>query len=152
MSVKYSLTARFNPRKPSEPKKFYAQSQGYGETTYDEMCQSISENCTLTKADIAAAIEATLVNIIHGLRKGEAVRFGDFGSFKVGISSKGADTEENFNVAMIKKGRILFRPGKMLTNMLKTLEYSQVPKLPKKEKKNKGADDKNAKPAVNTKP
>lgn len=145
MSVKYSLTARYNPRKPNDPKKIYAQSQSYGEITFDEMCQDISERCTLTKADIAAAIEGTLVSIEHSLRKGEAVRFGEFGSFKVGISSKGTETEKEFNAAMIKKSRVLFHPGKMLSSMLKSLEYTQVPVLPKKEKKGKKTDDKNAK-------
>ncbi|SHF41140.1 DNA-binding protein, histone-like, putative [Bacteroides luti] len=132
MSVKYSVVERGNPRRSSDPKKFYAQAQGSGEMDFDSMCEDISNRCTATKADISASISGALITIQQSLRKGEVVRFGEFGSFQVGLRSRGADTQKEFNVGFIKGARITFRPGKLLTNMLKTLEYSQVAKLPVK--------------------
>lgn len=151
MSVKYSLTKRCNPKDKNEDKKFYAQSQGSGETTYDEMCAEISGRCTLTKADVSCAIEAILESFEHSLRKGEPIRLGQFGSFRVGLSSKGVEKEEDFTSSMITKRRILFRPGKLLTNMLKTLEFTQVPKLQKKAKKVKPTEAAKDKPVEDAK-
>ncbi len=132
MSVKYSVVERANPRRLTDPKKFYAQAQGSGEMDFDSMCEDVSNRCTATKADISASISGVLITIQQSLRKGEVVRFGDFGSFQIGIRSSGADTQKEFSVGLIKGARITFRPGKLLTNMLKTLDYSQVPKLPVK--------------------
>jgi len=129
MSVKYSVVERSNPRKPQDPKKFYAQAQGSGEMDFDSMCDDVSNRCTATKADISASISGALITIQQSLRKGEVVRFGDFGSFQIGVRSKGAGTQKDFNTGFIKGARIAFRPGKLLTTMLKTLEYSQVAKL-----------------------
>lgn len=151
MSVKYSIAERMNPRKPSEPKKFYAQSQAAGELTFDELCEDVAERCTVTKADIAASIEGVLISISHSLRKGEIVRFGQFGSFQVNLSSKGADTLKDFSAAMIKGGRIVFRPGKMLTTLTNNLEYAQVPKKVVKKKKGEATDVKDAAKDKNTK-
>lgn len=134
MSVKYSLTLRKNPKDPEAPKKFYAQSQAGGELTFDELCNDVAERCTVTRADIAGCIEAVLVTIAHGLRKGEVTRFGEFGSFQVNVQSKGVADEKEFNSTMIKRAHIVFRPGKMLNNLVRNLEYAQVPKLPIKKK------------------
>jgi len=139
MSVKYSVVERANPRKMSDPKKFYAQAQGSGEMDFDMMCEDVSSRCTVTQADISASISGVLISIQQSLRKGEVVRFGDFGSFQIGVRSNGADTQKEFNAGLIKGARITFRPGKQLTNMLKTLEYSQVAKLPVKVPANTGA-------------
>lgn len=133
MSVKYSVVARRNPRNITDPQKFYAQAQGSGEMGFDSMCEDVSSRCTATKADISASISGALVSIQQSLRKGEVVRFGDFGSFQIGLRSNGAVTQKEFNVGLIKGARIAFRPGKLLTNTLKTLDYAQVAKLPVKE-------------------
>lgn len=139
MSVKYSLSMRINPRKPNDPRRCYAQAQSGGELTFDELCDDVAERCTITRADIAGCIEAVLVSISHSLRKGEVARFGEFGSFQVNVQGKGVLEEKDFNPTMIKRAHIVFRPGKMLTNLMKTLEYTQVPKLPIKTKKDKPA-------------
>lgn len=137
MSVKYSVSKRFNPSKPQFPMRYYASAQAYGDIPFNVLCEDVSKRCTATKADISASIEGALVTIEQNLREGKVVRFGEFGSFQVALRSKGADTEKDFSVSLIKGGRILFRPGKLLTDMLKTLEYKQVPHIPVKPKKTK---------------
>jgi len=132
MSVKYSIVERKDPRNEDSPVKFYAQAQGHGETDFDTLCDDVSSRCTATKADIGASIDGALVSIQKSLRSGEVVRFGNFGSFQIGLRSRGAETEKVFNTTHIRGAKISFRPGKLLTNMLKTLEYEQVSKLPVK--------------------
>jgi nucleoid DNA-binding protein len=76
-----------------------------------------------------------LVSMKAGLASGQIVRLGNFGSFQVGVNGKGAVTEKEYTSSLINGSRISFRPGKMLTNMQKTLTYAQVAKLPVKAKK-----------------
>ncbi len=133
MSVKFSVVPRKNPSKITEPAKYYAQAQGFGEMDFDSICEDVDSRCTATKADVTAALNGVLTTMKQSLAKGEIVRLGDFGTFQIALSSTGAVTEKEFNSSLIKKARISFRPGKLLTNLLKVLDYSQVAKLPVKE-------------------
>jgi nucleoid DNA-binding protein len=60
------------------------------------------------------------------LSNGEIVRFGDFGSFQVALTSEGAETEAKFNASLIKGGKVAFRPGIDLKEMLATLKYEKA--------------------------
>jgi hypothetical protein len=44
----------------------------------------------------------------------------------VALSGKGALTEEDYNDSLIKKAKIIFRPGTILAGALETLKYSKV--------------------------
>jgi hypothetical protein len=46
---------------------------------------------------------------------------------QVGLSGKGALTEEEYNDNLIKRAKINFRPGKVLAGALDTLSFSKVP-------------------------
>lgn len=131
-TVKYSVVGRKNPRDLEAPKKYYAQAQAGGEKTLNEMCVSVARFCTVTKPDIVSVLSALVMTVEDCLRNGEIARLGDLGSLQVHLSSKGSLTEEEFEASLIKGSKILFRPAKELTDMLKTLAYSQVAKLPVK--------------------
>ena len=134
MSVKYSVVMRKNPSRITEPGKYYAHAQAYGDLDFDSLCEDVNSRCTVTRADLAAVIESVLDSMKQALAKGQIVRLGNFGSFQIGLSSKGAEKEDEYNSSFIRGTRIAFRPGKLLINMQKTLSYSQVAKLPVKVK------------------
>jgi hypothetical protein len=64
--------------------------------------------------------------ITDALRGGEIVRLGELGTLQIGISSKGAETEEDYTESLIKKARINFRPGAALSGLLSNLTFSKV--------------------------
>ena len=64
--------------------------------------------------------------ISEALKSGEIVRLGDLGTFQIGISSKGALTEEDYDETLIEKARINFRPGMALVGILSNLSYKKV--------------------------
>ena len=132
MSVKYSVVLRKNPAKSTEPGKYYAHAQAYGEMDFDSLCEEVNGRCTVTRADVSAVLESVLDSMNKGLANGQIVRLGNFGSFQIGVRSHGTAKENEFNPTMIRGTRISFRPGKLLTNMQKTLNYAQVAKLPVK--------------------
>ena len=125
-TVTYSVSPRVNPQKKDEAPKFYAQVQANGDCTIREMAERIQASCTVTKADVYAVLVALEDVIIEALQNGEIVRLGDLGTFQIGISGKGAPTEEEHTSALIKKARINFRPGGVLSSILGSLNFSKV--------------------------
>ena len=144
-NVTYSVAPRINPRDKEAAPKFYARAQASGDVNVREMAERIQASCTVTKADVQAVLVALEDVIIDALKGGEIVRLGDLGTFQIGLSGKGAETEEDFSVSLIKKARINFRPGVALAGILTNLTYSKVePRASKnsdKEEEEEGGED-----------
>jgi predicted histone-like DNA-binding protein len=126
MAVKYNLVERGNPQKPTEPKKFYAQAIADGEVTQRDLCSQIEELTALTEPDVLAAISALRKVMVRGLSNGMIVRFGDFGSFQVTLSSDGAESADKFKPDTIRDVKITFRAGADLRDMLSKLKFDKA--------------------------
>jgi len=125
-NVSYSVSPRVKPGDKTAPPKYYGHVQANGDVSIREMSERIQATCTVTKADVYAVLVAMEDVIIEALKGGEIVRLGDLGSFQIGISSKGALTEEDYDTSLIKKARINFRPGTALAGVLSSLTYQKV--------------------------
>lgn len=127
MSVTYVLTQKGNPSDPEAPKKFYAQAKSREEFTFRKLSKEIAEaSTTVSDTDVLAVLNDLTKILKRHLENGEIVRFGDFGSFQIAITSNGAETEAKFNSSLIKGGKVTFRPGIDLKNMLATLKYEKI--------------------------
>lgn len=123
MAVKYVVVERGNPLKPQEPKKFYAQAKSSGELTLKKLSKEIAEgSTTVSDTDVLAVLNDLTKILARHLSEGEIVRFGDFGSFQVSLSSTGAESEDKFNASYIKGSKITFRPGIDLRNVISVLK------------------------------
>ena len=139
-NVTYSVSPRINPKDKNMPPKYYGHVQANGDVSLREMSERIQASCTVTKAEVYAVLVAMEDVIIDALKSGEIIRLGDLGTFQIGISSKGALTEEDYDDSLIKKARINFRPGVALVGILTNLSYQKVSvkssKADKKEEEN----------------
>ena len=125
-NVTYSVSPRINPKDKNMPPKYYGHVQANGDVSLREMSERIQASCTVTKADVYAVLVAMEDVITDALKSGEIIRLGDLGTFQIGISSKGALTEEDYDDSLIKKARINFRPGVALVGILSNLSYQKV--------------------------
>ena len=136
-NVTYSVSPRINPRDKEAAPKFYGHVQASGDISLREMSERIQQTCTVHKSDVFAVLVALEDVITEALKSGEIVRLGDLGTLQIGISSKGAVTEEDFSDALIHKARINFRPGSALMGALTNLTFAKVkPRYTKEDKEN----------------
>ena len=131
-NVTYSVSPRINPRDKEAAPKYYGRVQANGDVNIREMSERIQHTCTVHKADVQAVRLALEDVITDALKGGEIVRLGDLGTLQIGISSKGAVTEEDYDVSLITKARINFRPGLALAGILSGLSYKKVARKPVK--------------------
>ena len=141
-NVTYSVAPRINPRDKEAAPKYYGRVQANGDVNIREMSERIQQTCTVHKADVQAVLLALEDVIIDALKGGEIVRLGDLGTFQIGISSKGAVTEEDYSDSFITKARINFRPGLALAGILTGLSYKKVSrKVVKTDEEEEGGED-----------
>jgi predicted histone-like DNA-binding protein len=127
MAVTYVLTQKGNPGDPDAPKKFYAQAKARGELTFRKLSKEIAEgSTTVSDTDVLAVLNDLTKVLRRHLNEGRIVRFGDFGTFQIAITSSGSETAEKFQSSLIKGGKVTFRPGIDLKEMLATLKYERA--------------------------
>jgi predicted histone-like DNA-binding protein len=127
MAVTYVLTQKGNPGDPEAPKKFYAQAKARGELTFRKLSKEIAEgSTTVSDTDVLAVLNDLTKILRRHLNEGRIVRFGDFGTFQISLTSSGSETAEKFHPSLIKGGKVSFRPGIDLKEMLATLKYERA--------------------------
>jgi predicted histone-like DNA-binding protein len=76
-----------------------------------KLAEIVQRNCTVKMSDVLAVI-AELVEVMKDqMQDSKRVKLDGFGSFKIGIESKGAETAAKFTVAEHVKGlHVVFTP------------------------------------------
>ena len=143
-TVTYSVVPRIDPRQKNDPPKYYAQAQARGDVSVREMAERLQASCTVHKTDVYAVLVALEDVVKEAIQNGEIVRLGELCTLQVSLSGKGTLTEKEYDDSLIKKAKIIFRPGTILAGALETLKYSKVPiKYLKEEKEesNEGLEE-----------
>ena len=125
MSVKFRTVKRKNLQDPTAPPKNYAIVHAQEVTDIDGLSALISDKSTISRPDVYAVIMALLETIISELQAGRAVKLGKLGSFSISVNSEGIETAEEVTASLIKKARVVYRPGMEIKDMLKVLRYEK---------------------------
>jgi predicted histone-like DNA-binding protein len=125
MSVKFKTIKRKNLQDPTAPPKNYAIVNSQEVTDIDGLAALISDKSTISRPDVYAVIIAMLEVIVKELAAGRAVKLGKLGTFSVSLSSEGIEATEEVTAALIKKARVIYRPGMEIKDMLKILKYEK---------------------------
>jgi predicted histone-like DNA-binding protein len=129
MAVPYVIVERGNPFKPSAGRKFYVRAKSRRKSiTFHAICTEIAEASVVSDSDVRGILNELIYVLRRHLNEGESIRFGGLGTFRILLSSSGMETAEQFNVSLIKKAKVSFRPGADLQDMLATLKYEKVRK------------------------
>lgn len=129
MPVKYNVVGRKNPQKPNEAPKFYANAKADGEISLKAIAKEVAAgSTTVSDTDMLATLNEITKVLIKHLANGKIVKFGDFGSFQITITSEGIEDEKKFTASHIKGNKIQFRPGTDLKEMLATVKYEKFKK------------------------
>lgn len=131
MAISYSVTKRANPKELGEV-KYYANAQSTSVYSLESMTADIEKQCTVSEADIYAVLKAAVFCIQQSLKRGESVKIDDLGTFRVGLSSEGTLTEEEFNASHITSARITFIASRRLKETARSFQYKKVLPRPQK--------------------
>ncbi len=127
MSVLYKVIQRGEPGVVGGgTKKWYASVVPGRTLKLPELSQDIADNTTVSETDAYAVLKALEKQLPKQLSRGFKIKLGDFGFFRLSISSMGHDLEEEVNESSITKARIIFTPGSYIKDVLKTLSFQKI--------------------------
>jgi len=111
MPVIYKLKQNKNAKMTAAYEKWYAAPVVAGVKDINDVAELVQRNCSMKKSDVLAVITETVEVLKDMLQASFRVRLNGLGSFKIGISSRGADKADEFSVSKnIKKLRVIFQP------------------------------------------
>lgn len=116
--LKYKIVIRKNPS--TREKKYHAQLIPVTPVYIEQLAEAISAKCTVTRADVKAVLAALEEQIVQNLQSGNSVRLGDLGSFHPTISTKSANSFEEFTPQNIQRVNVRFRRSAKMAYALST--------------------------------
>ncbi len=129
MPIKFKLVERKDWTKDAAEgsTRYYAQPVGGGIVSFEELCESISEETALTSADVKSCFDRGSRLLARHLKEGRCVRMGEIGTFYPTVGSRGAKTEEEFQVStMMKRPGVKYIPGKLVKDILGKISFERV--------------------------
>ena len=125
MPVKFTVNPKKDPRDQTSQPKFYAIAKSSGRADTHNVAKSINSMSTVSSVDTAAVLEAFLTVVPDKLAEGNIVELGDFGSFRLSVSSEGQPIAEDVTARSITDTRVIFTPGKRFKQVLDTVEFQK---------------------------
>ena len=110
MAVFYRLSQVTSPKQKGYG-KWYPRAVMTNTVDTDALATIMQRNCTVKKSDIVAVITELIETMQDQLQDSKRVKLNGFGTFKIGMSSTGANTAADFSVSKNVKGlHVLFQP------------------------------------------
>lgn len=125
--INYSVYLMSNPVKRDDPEKAYAKAQTNTVMSFNEFVQHISDhNGVYTRGTVRGVISDMCECLVEMLLAGNKVQLGELGNFWVSLTSKAADTMEEFTAKNIEQVNIVFTPGDDFDNLIDRATFNPV--------------------------
>jgi len=134
--LKYYKYQNKNKKMVNAYQKWYGRVVINETVGIEEMAAKMQDNCTLKRADILAVLSELGPTMRDLLQDSKRVVLPYLGSFKLGINTVGAESENEFTVKNIKTVRVMFQPtthvtatgrrAKDLTDNCRLEEYKNI--------------------------
>lgn len=128
MSIPYRLTPMKDNISKNPRSGYYAQVVTKGTIDTTSLCREIASGCTLTVADLRAAIEAISSSVANCLMDGYNVYIDGLGTFSLSAESKVVDKEDELRAPSVKVKSINFRSAVSLKKTVMNSSFEKVKK------------------------
>lgn len=116
--IRYSTFLQGNPMNKEAAKKVYARAQVNDTLDINKFARHIAEHGSVySRADV----QSILIQMVDCMREqlvlGNKVVLGELGAFSISLSSKGADSFEDFSTNNIREVNVVWSPGEAFVNL-----------------------------------
>lgn len=116
--IRYSTFLQGNPMNKEAAKKVYARAQVNDTLDINKFARHIAEHGSVySRADV----QSILIQMVDCMREqlvlGNKVVLGELGAFSISLSSKGADSFEDFTTNNIREVNVVWSPGEAFVNL-----------------------------------
>ena len=125
MSVRYRLTSLKDNISDKPKKGYYAQVVTKGTIDSKTLCKHISGSCSLTNADMTAALVALSQHLTEYLLDGYNVNVEGLGTFSISAGSRIVNQHEDIHAQSVQVKSINFRPAVSLKKSMQNAKFER---------------------------
>lgn len=114
---------KFKTKTGEEKELYYACSRKGNIVDFKRLTEIISEQSTLSAADVGACLIALSQNMKFMLDMGDTIRLDNIGTFSVAVTSKGFENPKDITADKVKATKIVFKPDKDLRSVLDNFRF-----------------------------
>ena len=124
--MKFTARRRINPLTENKEAKYYARPSYNPEIIeLNDLADDISDRSTVNSTDVKAVIEAFLQVIPTYMKRGNIVKVGDLGNFKISFSSEGKENPDELQSSDITNPKIIFTPSVEFKKKIEDVEITR---------------------------
>jgi predicted histone-like DNA-binding protein len=116
--MKYKLRERRNPSNPAAPHTWHVSPVSSGKSNLKDFAKLVAEKSLVDPKDVEKVLNNFFDELPEFLKNGKNVKLGNFGSVRLGVTSKGVANKDDFSDASPKTVRVIFAPCKELKKSL----------------------------------
>lgn len=121
--IKYKLIQKKDMSEDAaeDAKLYYPQLVLNGRVTFQDLCEEVAEQSSLTSGDIKNCVDRLINCLVRHLKEGRSVDVGDLGSFRISLRSAGTINAEDYDPTLqMRPPKVIYNPGKKLREMRET--------------------------------
>lgn len=119
MSILYKARKMVCTIPGKEKTGYFAAKVAGGTIDLNQLCDNISEKCSMTGADVKGVMEALIKELELELTYGKNIRFGELGIFSASVTSDVVDNEADLKPHLVRVKTITFLPSSRLKQLIK---------------------------------
>lgn len=136
MSLRYKIWKRkFKDASGTQQEKYYAVKETFSCTSTEEIAERIEKASSMTKGDVSSVIISLADWVASELSIGNSVKINGIGTINISVTSTPMDSPDDIDTAIVKSGRITFRPDPKLKKILEESHVSISPNAKKGKRK-----------------
>jgi predicted histone-like DNA-binding protein len=116
--MKYKLRERRNPSNPTAPHTWHVSPVSSGKSSIKDFAKLLAEKSSLDPKEVEVVLNDFFDELPNFLKDGKNVKLGNFGSVRLGVTSKGVANKDDFSDATATTVRVVFAPCKDLKQSL----------------------------------
>jgi predicted histone-like DNA-binding protein len=125
MAIRVKKIMRPLPTDRSQRRWFFTQSKA-GTVKLDDISARIEKSSSLSAGDISNVLINLVAEFPAFIALGQTIQLGDLGTFRISVTSEGADTAEALTTHNIKQAKLVFLPSTKLKQKLAALPFEVV--------------------------
>lgn len=122
----YVVRQKVDKSGEEEKVRYHGVPVSSGQVGMDELARNICERCSLTEADVYAAVIALADVMQTYLMKGNTVHLKDIGLFSISAGSEGYENPDECTPSKVVAQRVCFKADKEMRSILPQIKYQRA--------------------------
>ena len=126
MALKYVVKKTTFGFDDTKAEKYVARPFNVVNVDFKMLCDQVTKVGFVPRGTVKAVLDGLIDSLITYMEIGASVNLGEFGTFRPSFGCKSQENAEEVTTETLKNRKIIFTPGELLKNMIKSVSIQKL--------------------------